>query len=143
MGGKAFFSFNTATNKIATVAYKENMQTFDCCELCSLVRDKIIISSPSRPNPPAACRITIGVVLSHLFCIPLRYTAFSAYRELHPQVDYESSSRGHPEQAEVVSMPGHCYFEGTFCMINRFPHGWLPAISSSFISSEGTYLFIY
>ena len=115
MGGKAFFSFNTATNEIARVAYKENMQTLDCCELCILVRDKIIISSPSRPNPQAACRIMIGVVLSHLFCIPLRYTAFSTYQELHPQADCESSSHCHPdpaEQAEVASAPARCYFEG-------------------------------
>lgn len=70
-GGKAFFSFSTATNEIARVAYKENMQTLDCCELCSLVRDKTIISSPSRPNPQAACRVMIGTVLSHLLCMPL------------------------------------------------------------------------
>lgn len=47
------------------------MQTLDCCELCRLVRDKIIISSPSRPNPQAACRIMIRAVLSHLLCIAL------------------------------------------------------------------------
>lgn len=71
MGGKVFFSFSTATNEIARVAYKENMQTLGCCELCRLVRDKIIISSPSRPNPQAACRIMIRAVLSHLLCIAL------------------------------------------------------------------------
>lgn len=53
------------------MAYKENIQTLDCCELCSLVRDKTIISSPSRPNPQAACRVMIGTVLSHLLCMPL------------------------------------------------------------------------
>lgn len=51
------------------MTYKENTQTLDCCELCSLVRDKIIIGSPSRPNPQAACRIMIGAALTHLFCI--------------------------------------------------------------------------
>lgn len=97
MGGKAFFSFNTATNEIARAAYKENMQTLDCCELCSLVRDKIIISSPSSPNPQAACRIMIGVVLSHLFCIPLRYTAFLAYPEPHPPAANPAAAATQPQ----------------------------------------------
>lgn len=131
-GERHFSSFNTATNEIARVAYKENMQTLDCCELCSLVRDKIIISSPSRPNPQAACRIMIGAVLSHLFCIPLRYAAFSAYPELQPQVDWESSSRCPPvpaEQAEVASTPAHRYFKGTFYMTDSFSHPSLPPLS--------------
>lgn len=125
VGGKAFFSLNTAASKIARVAYKENMQILDCCELCSLVRDKIIISSPSRPNPQAACRIMIGVVLSHLFCIPLWYTAFPAYQELQPQADYKSSTYCPPdpvEQVKVASTPACCHFEGTFCMINSLSH---------------------
>lgn len=116
--GKAFFSYNTATNEIPRAVYKENMQTLDCYELCSLVRDKIIISSPSRPNPQVACRIMIGVVLSHLFCIPLWHTAFQACQELHPQADRESSSCCHPDPAQVTSTPTHHCFKGTFYMIN-------------------------
>lgn len=116
--GKAFFSYNTATNEIPRAVYKENMQTLDCHELCSLVRDKIIISSPSRPNPQVACRIMIGVVLSHLFCIPLWHTAFQACQELHPQADWESSSCCHPDPAQVTSTPAHHCFEGTYYMIN-------------------------
>lgn len=135
--GKAFFSYNTATNEIPRAVYKENMQTLDCYELCSLVRDKIIISSPSRPNPQVACRIMIGVVLSHLFCIPLWHTAFQACQELHPQADRESSSCCHPDPAQVTSTPTHHRFEGTFYMINKQPFTHqLPTFSPSFISSE-------